>query len=152
MAYLIAAASSDGETIDRSFGAAEAFLIYEVTGPGTFHFAEKRPCPGNTAASSEACSGNRGAGGCGSASGSGAAKIGVISDCRSLLCAKIGFQAEKQLARQAISVFDVVCPIQEALDKITVYFDRVDRHQSLREFARDPQATDAEIDRRDGGS
>ena len=142
-------ASSEGENVDRSFGAADGFLIYEVAGSGAYRLAEKRPWLGNAdaPAAPDACNAGceTGSGGCGptsggcggGASGGGLAKVALISDCRSLLCAKIGFQAEKQLARQAITVFDIECPIQEALDKITAYFDRVDQHQNLRGFARE---------------
>ena len=37
----------------------------------------------------------------------------------------------KQLEKKAISSFDVDCPVQEALEKITKYFHSVDNHVSL---------------------
>lgn len=41
--YKIAVATTDGSTVDLSFGAAKAFSIYEVNGEEqTFRFAEKR--------------------------------------------------------------------------------------------------------------
>jgi len=139
MAYKIAVVSADGENIDRSFGAAEQFLIYEVTGPGIYELSETRLWLGDKDDAQQPTDCGSGCGrGTGGGFGScgGTEKIGAISDCRSLLCDKIGFQAEKQLSRQAITVFDIACPIGEALDRITVYFDRVDQHQNLRGIAR----------------
>lgn len=55
----------------------------------------------------------------------------LLSDCRCVVCKKIGFQAQKQFEKKAISVFDVECEIKEALDKITFYYNKIDRHESL---------------------
>lgn len=70
-------------------------------------------------------------GGCGGA-GNGSAKVELISDCRCIVCKKIGFHIQKQLERKAISAFDVSCSVEEALEKISYYFKRIDNHESLR--------------------
>ncbi|MBQ9608397.1 MAG: hypothetical protein IJV15_03015 [Lachnospiraceae bacterium] len=93
-------------------------------------------CDVNSGCSTEAVgcgSGN----GCGSGSGcagGGAnhAKLSLVLDCRALVCKKIGFSVQKQLEKKAISSFDVTCTVEEALDKITFYYDRMDNHRSLR--------------------
>lgn len=82
-------------------------------------------------------SGGCASGGCGGGSGCGGGqavseKVELISDCRCVVCKKIGFNIQKQLERKAISAFDVDCTIEEALKKISFYFGRMDRHQSLR--------------------
>ncbi len=78
-------------------------------------------------------------GGCGAGSQSGCGgsdgalkKVELIADCRSLVCKKIGFQAQKQLEKKAIAGFDVDCSVDEALTKIATYFDKIDNHVSLR--------------------
>ena len=71
------------------------------------------------------------ANGCGGSEGA-QRKIELIADCRSLVCQKIGFQAQKQLEKRAIAGFDVDCSVDEALSKITAYFDKIDNHISLR--------------------
>lgn len=74
-------------------------------------------------------------GGCGAGGGCGGAaspKVELLSDVRCLLCSKIGFQAQKQFEKKAITTFDITCEVAVALDRITGYFARVDRHQSLR--------------------
>ncbi|MBR1815224.1 MAG: hypothetical protein IJ763_00830 [Lachnospiraceae bacterium] len=71
-------------------------------------------------------------GGCGNGGGANHAKLSLVLDCRALVCKKIGFSVQKQLEKKAISSFDVACPIEEALDKITFYYNRMDNHQSLR--------------------
>lgn len=145
MSYKIAVASSDGVNIDISFGGADSFHIYKVSGK-EYCFSEKREVPvkenldqsDKTAdekecAVSGGCKGGGngcgpGAGGCGGTS----FKVELISDCRCIVCKKIGFHITKQLEKKAISGFDVECSIEEALKKITNYFDKMDSHQSLR--------------------
>lgn len=161
MSYKIAVASSDGKQIDETFGAAGSFIIYEVT-DGEYAKLEERvfqteadgasvsvsgmgdDC-GNTGNAENGCgdgsgTGNGcGTGGCGNGAGGGcggageaSAKVELISDCRCVVCKKIGFNIQKQLERKAISAFDVSCSVEEALDKISFYFNRIDNHQSLR--------------------
>lgn len=149
MSYLIAVATSDGINIDLTFGATDSFHIYEVEGT-EYHEKEVRHAiiqerDGNTAdipTIDSSCSDKKGAG-CGSGQGCGeggggcgggghSAKVDIISDCRSLVCKKIGFQAQKQLEKKAIASFDVECTVEEALTKISGYFSKIDNHISLR--------------------
>lgn len=93
-------------------------------------------CGGQTsgcgAGSQGGCGGNGGGhGGCGGSDGA-LRKVNLIADCRSLVCKKIGFQAQKQLEKKAIAGFDVECSVDEALTKIATYFDKIDNHVSLR--------------------
>ena len=81
------------------------------------------------------CGTGGGAGDCGTGGGCGGApfaKVGLIDDCRAIVCKKIGFNVQKQLEKKAISAFDVSCSIDEALKKITYYYSRVDRHETFR--------------------
>lgn len=145
MSYKIAIASSDGVNVDVHFGAAESFLIYSVPDDGKFEFADKRTvpeaseggtdgagCNDNSQAKGECgssgCHGN--GGGCGQGQGA-LGKVELISDCRAIVAARIGFNVTKQLERKAISGFDVETTVQEALEKITQYFYKVDNHVSL---------------------
>ena len=150
MAYKIAVATSDGSHIDWSFGAALAFEIYEVEGTD-YRQVELRKClqPQDTDLAqqgiSAGCDESKdgcGNGGCGSGGGCGgggavAPKVQLVSDCRCVICKKIGFQVQKQLEKLAISAFDVECGVLEALDKITAYLDKIDNHQSLRGLQRE---------------
>ncbi len=158
MSYKIAVASSDGIQIDETFGSAKRFLIYEVT-DGICQKLEERAfdeeetdCSGTSQASGFQKNGENGTGGvchaksgCGAESGCGngtgggcggageaSAKVELVSDCRCVVCKKIGFHIQKQLERKAISVFDVTCSVEEALEKISHYFIRMDNHESLR--------------------
>lgn len=153
MSYLIAVATSDEVNIDLSFGAAEGFVIYEVEGTD-FSKKEYRLAPAPEEQSSEAgvltfkdagdcgdapgCGGGNGCGGGGGGcAGHGALipKVELIGDCRSLVCQKVGFQAQKQLERKQIAAFAVDCPVEDALTKISSYFYKVDNHQSLRRIS-----------------
>lgn len=146
MSYKIAVASSDGLQIDETFGAAKSFIIYEVA-DGIYRKLEERTFReegtehgGVSAAdacnSSDSC---KTGGGCGSGAGGGCGgageaseKVELISDCRCVVCKKIGFHIQKQLERKAISAFDVSVSVEEALEKISHYFTRMDNHESLR--------------------
>ena len=146
MSYKIAVASSDGIQIDETFGSAKRFIIYEVT-DGIYRRLEERTfreeetenndvsaadgCNSPVSCKKEGgCAGGTG-GGCGGA-GAASAKVELVSDCRCVVCKKIGFHIQKQLERKAISAFDVACQVEEALEKISHYFTRMDNHESLR--------------------
>lgn len=135
MSYKIAVASSDGVYIDLPFGSADKFIIYEVDENREYLMVEIRKWE-DTEAGTEttkknvACGGgcsNVSAGtGCG---GANIRKVSLIEDCRSIVCAEVGFKVRKQFAARAISVFDVEGKIQETLEKIIGYYDKIDHHQ-----------------------
>lgn len=139
MSYKIAVATSDGVNIDQSFGAASSFEIITVTGE-SYELTEVREyepeendfTSADGCGSADACGSGDGCG-CGhSCDGAASPKVELLSDVRCLICSKIGFQAQKQFEKKAITTFDISCGIDAALDRITGYFARVDRHQSLR--------------------
>lgn len=142
MSYKIAVASSDGVQIDETFGSARSFLIYEVT-DGKYIKTEERTADledekadgsSSSCGSTKAGCGNGTGNGCGSGEGCGgaSAKVALITDCRCVVCKKIGFQIQKQLERKAISAFDVNCTVEEALSRISDYYSHIDNHKSLR--------------------
>lgn len=126
MSYKIAVASSDGVHIDESFGAADVFHIYQAEGT-RFSLLEDRAVPSEPSPDSGSC-------GCGSGSGNcsgGSEKIAALADVRAVVAAKVGFRAQKELEKRAISIFDLSAEITPVLTKITAYYDRIDRHKSL---------------------
>jgi predicted Fe-Mo cluster-binding NifX family protein len=152
MSYKIAIGSSDKINVDLKFGEVKSFLIYEVD--EEVKLIENRKVNdeennlteiacGSAENSNKAGCGGAG-GGCGAGSGCGGAgngckgpeevisKVSLISDCRCVVCKKIGFQAQKQFEKKAISVFDVDCTVAEALKKITFYYNKIDNHKSFR--------------------
>ena len=58
-------------------------------------------------------------------------KVEALADCRCVVCKKVGFQAQKQFEKKAISVFDVDCEVKEALEKITFYYNKLDKHEAF---------------------
>lgn len=142
MSYKIAVGSSNGVNIDLKFGEVNDFLIYEVDGK-RYDLIETR-----TVSHADRHNGHKEISNCGDKEcktngcpgiGHGCAgptdvanNVELIADCRCVVCAKIGFQAQKQFERKAISVFDVECKVSEALDKISHYYEKIDSHQSLR--------------------
>ncbi|MBQ3666153.1 MAG: hypothetical protein II919_08630 [Lachnospiraceae bacterium] len=140
MSYKIAIASTDEKWIDESFGSAKRFLIYEMTEDGYHKLEERIVNPGSNYSAQSGCKSDSGCesdSGCGTGSGCGgnqaaSEKVLLVSDCRCIVCKKIGFNVRKQLERKAISSFDVELSIDEALEKISFYYSKIDKHQSLR--------------------
>lgn len=140
LAYKIAVGSSDGIYVNLKFGEVTKFLIYEVT--DEVRLIEERIVSNDTeiqknnedSCSTSGCD-NAGCGGNGGGCNGSLdviSKVSLISDCRCVVCKKIGFQAQKQFEKKAISVFDVECKIDEALEKIVFYYGKIDKHKSLR--------------------
>lgn len=147
MAYKIAVASSDGVHIDGHFGSATDFYILQVQDDGSYEQIEKRVIKEentseNTADAAECgskkkdcnCSSKPQGGGCGGGHSDPKIerKVNAISDCRCLLVLKCGPGAERQLQRKAISTFQIDVTVAEALEKIIPYFEKTDKHISLR--------------------
>lgn len=156
MTYKIAVASSDGITVDGAFGEATEFRIYQVEGEQYTQVeyrkmpepliqkpedtavvqradsTDQQNCGGQDSEHTEAgcCGGHGGHGGCGCGTPDGSSiRIEALSDCRSIVCKKIGPHAKKLLERKAIAAFDVDCSVEDALKKIIFYYNRMDRHK-----------------------
>ena len=146
--YKIAVGSSDGRNVDLKFGQADRFHVFQVDGKevkllGVREAKEDVPVEGNvkkpeaegSCGTGNGCGNGQGCGGNGQGCGGSEEvlrKVSVIEDCRCVVCAKVGFQAQKQFEKKAISVFDVQVSIDEALEKITSYYYKIDQRQSLR--------------------
>lgn len=137
MAYKIAIGTSDGVNVDLKFGQVTEFTIYTVEGT-SYEVLETRTVPTEEVVtcggSSSGCSNGGCSGGGNGCNGSSDVvnKVALISDCRAVVCSKIGFQAQKQFEKKAISVFDIECSVKDALDKISFYYNKLDNRQSLR--------------------
>lgn len=141
MAYKIAVGSLDGINVDLKFGEVSEFLIYEIT--DEIRLIEKRKVNSvkadniNTNSTNESNNTNNACTNgsshnrcCGNGNGCGSQSIipGVtlIEDCKCVVCKKIGFQAQKQFEKKAITVFDVDTSIDDAITKITAYYAKID--------------------------
>ncbi len=95
MAYRIAAASSDGQHIDRHFGAADGFVIVEVAADGTFDAVERRtvksPCQ-HGFHDEEAL----------------LTAVQALADCRYVVAEAIGPGAQRALERQDILPLEII--------------------------------------------
>lgn len=121
MSYKIAVASSDGLIVDGHFGATDAFEIYEVNEEG-FSKVESRTIEVPSDGEKEEVKADTRCG-CGCA-GFIPYKIEALKDCKAVLCARIGPGAKQQLERSGITAFDVVCKIDEALEKISTFYKK----------------------------
>ncbi len=132
MSYKIAVGSSDGVNIDLKFGQIEKFLIFEIDEnivlkeERFFDLSRETDC--NAGCGGGGCSGR--GGGC-SGPEEVSAKVELIKDCRAIVAKKIGFQAQKQLEKRAIAVFDVEYTIEEALTKISNYYSKIDKGEKF---------------------
>ena len=136
MSIKVAIATSDKVNIDLHFGQASQFEIYELRGQ-KFEFLETRQAPKTENAFSESqltaggsCGSGFGGGcgsGCGGGCGGGAGGpaspvVQSLLDCRSVVAAQVGQNVRRQFERNAVSVFDIELPIEEALQKLAAYY------------------------------
>lgn len=141
MSYKIAVGTSNGRNVDLKFGEVKKFSIFEVEN-GKSRLAEIRTVDGGegtgTSGDCRGAVGGCGSSGCGgNGNGCGGSadvvrKVEQIGDCRCIVCKKIGFQAQKQLERKAISVFDVEGEVDEILAKILAYYEKLEQHRRKR--------------------
>lgn len=124
-------ATSDGMNVDLHFGAAEFFSIYEVEGLD-YTKTEVRTTPDFNVETSQGCQSGCGSG-CGDRNGchgeEKSTTVEMLSDCRCIVCTKIGRSILKQFQRRAISTFDVTIPVKEALAKIVSYYNKMDERK-----------------------
>lgn len=138
MSVKIAVATSDGKNVDLHFGKADRFQIYELQ-DGKFVFLEERKAASSEAENREksfaqSCGGNgngcgSGGGNCGQGSGCGTSgiespNVALLSDCAGIVAAKFGQQIIRQFERKAVSIFDIECPVDFALEKLAAYYVR----------------------------
>ena len=142
---LIAVATSDGENIDTEFGKAQSFDIYRIAAGEASHadFLERRVVEGDGAADADAsvdapCSPSAGCSGGGCGGGNGCAgqaspqlkkRIDCVSDCVCVLCSHAGPGAQKLLASNAVTLFDIMMPVQRALPKVVAWYTRASKLQ-----------------------
>ena len=123
MGIKVAIATSDGLNIDLHFGQTKSFLLYEFK-DGKFELSEKREVPVEDSAvvAIRHCGGSGGGCGGGAASGPLAPAVELLLDCRAVVAAQIGQGMRRQLERNAISVFDIEIPVEDALKKLAAYY------------------------------
>lgn len=137
MSYNIAVATSDGEIVDTHFGHAGEFLIIRVNEQdGSYEEVEERHvsalCFEKSRSEDEhmqdaevqetSCNQQGNSEQCGTAAMQEIAK--QLRDVEFVLCAKIGTQAIRALARYDITTLDAVMPINRAVHKINQYRER----------------------------
>ena len=131
MGYKIAVATSDGLNVDLHFGATEIFSIYEVERLD-FAKTESRTVPDFKVEVSQGCKSGCDSG-CGDRNGchgeEKSATVEMLSDCRCIVCSKVGQSILKQFQRRAISVFEITISVKEALSKIVSYYNKIDERK-----------------------
>lgn len=127
MSIRIAVATSDGKNVDLHFGKAEKFQIYELQN-GKFIFVEERKAAsseyekrGKSSGKNCGGGGNCGQGGCGG-SGIESPNVALLFDCAGIVAAKFGQQIIRQFERKAVSIFDIECSVEFALEKLAAYY------------------------------
>ncbi len=147
MGYKIAVATSDGLNVDLHFGSAHVFEIYTID-KLDFQKSESREIQNMTGQDQTTCRAEydnvcesedktESSSGCSSGCGSRnhcenserSESIEILSDCRCVVCKKIGRNMLKQFERKAISVFEIELPIKEALSKIVSYYYKLDERK-----------------------
>ena len=120
MSFRIAAASSDGINIDQHFGNADSFRIFDVESSGQYKLLSVNTVPVKR---SNACSAGTGCG-CHSIQ-----QINTehLEGAKYVLVSGIGRNMEKALQKNNITAFAVETTIDEAIKKIVIYENRLNR-------------------------
>jgi predicted Fe-Mo cluster-binding NifX family protein len=106
--YRIAAASTDGKTINEHFGKASSFLIYDI-GKESRTFVEKRgvmPLNCESEHTEESLASN----------------IEALRDCTAVVVVKIGGPVKRAFEINGISIFEKTDTIDNALNKLAAYY------------------------------
>jgi hypothetical protein len=134
MDYLLAIAADDKNLQLKNFNETECFYILKVQGGKVETIGKRSVNSASCEIQEERCSGS-GRGCSLGTNGKGkrdtSLRIQLISDCRGVLCREISSFAKRQLSRKAISFFDVNKDGKEALEKIIVYFEKIDYHEHM---------------------
>lgn len=137
MSFLVAVATSNGESVDLHFGRAETLSVYEVAPDGSFGFVEERCVPHVPAARS--CSEHAGCGGgCGSGEGHGACGVHAagaateqlaaqLEGVSYVLASRIGPKMAKALGVRGITALSIELPLEQAFQKLAVFDTRINR-------------------------
>ncbi len=112
MAFLLAAASGDGQEIDRHFGHSDCFSIIAVAEDGSYALQERRslvsPCQHGV-----------------HEDGAMQAAVEALADCRYVLAEAVGRGAAAQLAARGITPLETDGPLREAVEQVIVYDRRI---------------------------
>lgn len=114
MTWRIAIASIDGKVINEHFGRASSFYIVDINSDGTSKYAGERdivPVCGGGEHSDTVLE----------------AAVRAISDCDAVLVAKIGAAPRRLLEINHITVFEQPNYIDDAIEKLTKYFIRINK-------------------------
>lgn len=106
--YKIAVASSDGIVVNRHFGRADAFYIYEVDEGGGYLLLETRNaapvCSGGNHDDNELC-----------------CNISKLSDCKYVLVSRIGTVAADRAEQAGLIPMELPGTIEESIDRLIAY-------------------------------
>jgi len=108
--YRIAAASSDGKTINEHFGKTASFLIYEIRKEGWSYVARRSVTP-------LSCDDKH-------TEESLTSTIEALKDCTAVIAVKVGGAVKRTLEINGISVFERTDSIDNALSKLAAYYTK----------------------------
>ena len=115
--FLIAAASSDGNAIDRHFGHSDCFSILAVADDGSYVLKERRsltsPCQHGSHEEKAMV-----------------AAVEALSDCRYVLAEAVGRGAEAQLTVHGITPLETDGLVTEAVEQVIIYDRRTHRGET----------------------
>ena len=105
--FRIAAASTDGKMIDRHFGKADSFFIFDIDASG-WTFVEQR----NVTPLCESCDED----------GGHSSILESLADCTAVVAVKIGAKAKRDLEINHISAFEQPDHLDKAMAKLAAYY------------------------------
>lgn len=130
MSFKIAVATNNGENINQHLGNAEKFYIYQVELDGSYkQIAIKNISPTNDCFNSLSCRSICNNMGCNPHDYL-PSIIALIDDCKYVLASKVGKGMENSLQRYNITSFSITLSIDDAIKKIVVYENRLNKFKN----------------------
>lgn len=134
MSFNVAVATDNGKDINQHFGKTKQFYIYQVELDGSYEQVSIRNVDIdnlNDCFSSSSCKNGHGCsgGGCNPHDYL-SSTIKLIDDCKYLLASKIGKGIENNLKKYDITSFSIELPISEAIQKIVIYENRLNKFKN----------------------
>jgi len=107
--YRIAAASTDGKTINEHFGKASYFLVYEIGKEGGTFLEKRSVIPLSCGDGGHTEDGIL-------------STIDALKDCKAVIAEKVGGPVKRALEKNGVSVFERSDSIDNALVKLAAYY------------------------------
>lgn len=122
MSFKVSIATLDGKNVNEHFGQCKQFYVFQVGLDGSYKKLEVR-----LVNQTQNNVGFQGCNGCTNTHDNLLGTIQLLSDCKYILASRVGKNVENSLKKHGITSFSIELPIDEAIQKIVIYENRLNK-------------------------